>query len=267
MIYIYIATVVVMLGLILFTSVSIITISKTTCQNIKKKTMELTSLYDYLIEEHSQELRNKKRLLAQLEQELEPAAPVQAAQPQPVANVAASTSVAALQTVEKISKATYLNEEMAQTYQEIRSHFSQDFDQVLQKVPALATKTEKSAAECILELFSYETIYSMSFLAQQEQLECIQAVLPVEYTSVLEQFLSENDAFFSLDFYTYLKEQAEQESQKMTIYVSPNVAIDASQQLPVEVNEDICEGIQVEVNHQLYDFAIEKKEMGWVCQH
>lgn len=271
MLYIYIATVVVMLALILFTSLAIITISKTTSENIKKKTMELASLYDYLLEEHSQELRNKKRLIEQVgyAPAAQGAAEAGAEQAQPTAQEAGNAGAnATMKTMETIGKARYQTPIVAEAYQEIRSSFNTPLDEVLAQIPALETAAQtQSDAEQLLEHLPYETVYSMSFLPEAQQLACLQETLPAAYMPILDGFLQREEAFFSLDFYAYLREMAEEESKKAIVYVSPNIAVDKNAALQVQVRDEICEGVQVEVNHKLYDFAIEKKEMGWVCQH
>lgn len=267
MVYIYIATVVVMLVLILFISLAILTISKTTCANIKKKTMELASLYDYLLEGHSHELHQKKRLIEQLGYNATEPSPAAQSVAAPTVTETAQTSASTMQTIENINKAQYQNPVVAGAYQEIRENFDVSLDDVLEKVPALKQKESESLAQKLLALLPYETMYSMSFLSEQEQLACLQDTLPAEYMPVLTTYLQQSETFFSLDFYTYLRERAEEESPKTVIRVSPNVATKDAQTLQVEVSDEICEGIQVEVNHLLYDFAIEKKEMGWVCQH
>ncbi len=267
MVYIYIATVVVILGLILFTSLAIVTISKTTCRNIKKKTLELASLYDYLLEEHSQELKNKKRLIDQLgyqasvmPEESESKSPRKESFSGPV-------SASTMNTVENISKASYLTPQVADMYQEIRSNFTTDLDSVLEKIPNIDQQAPEGLATKLLSKLSYENIYAMSFLSEEEQLECMRECLDEEYVYLLKNFLEMQGTFFSLDFYTYLKEEAYNENEEVTVYVSPNVDIDKTEGLNIVVSDEICEGIQVEKNHVLYDYSIQKKEIGWGCQH
>lgn len=266
MVYIYIATVVVILGLILFTSLAIVTISKTTCRNIKKKTLELASLYDYLLEEHSQELKNKKRLIDQLGYHA--SAPEEVAQKQvkQMSN-AGPAPTSTMNTVENIGKASYLSPQVAEMYQEIRSNFTTDLDSVLEKVPGINQQVSEGLATRLLGQLSYENIYAMSFLSEEEQLECMGECLEEKYVPLLKGYLEMHETFFSLDFYTYLKEEAYKENKAVTVYVSPNVTIDRTTGLNVVVSEDICEGIQVEKDHVLYDYAIQKKEIGWGCQH
>ncbi|MFI3171989.1 MAG: hypothetical protein R3Y58_06455 [Eubacteriales bacterium] len=262
MVYIYIATVVVMLGLILFTSIAIVTISKTTCRNIKKRTMELASLYDYLLEEHSQELKNKKKLIDQLGyNQASPSGEVKVEAKKKEGNTG-STRTATMNTVENISKASYLSPQVAEMYQDIRSNFSTDLDSVLKEIPEMNEKTPKSLASTLLSKLSYDNIYAMSFLSEQDQLECIEECLEEKYKPLLKHYLKENHTFFSLDFYSFLKEEAYKKNKEVTIYVSPNVVIDKKQSFNVVVSDEICEGIQVEKDHVLYDYAIQKKEIG-----
>lgn len=268
MVYIYIATVIVMLLLILFASLAVVTISKTTGQNIKKKTLQLVSLYDVLLEEHSQELRNTKKLIDQLGYQTATTTVEQNETPTSVA--AATTSninASTLATVENIGKAKYLNPQVSEMYQEIRSNFSVDLDEVLGQIPEIDQAGSEGIATKLLEMLSYENIYAMSFLSEAEQLECMEECLDDSGLKILREYLESGKSFFSLDFYTYLREEAEKEDKQATIYISPNVTINQPQSLNIVVSEDICEGIQVEKDHVLYDYAIQKKEIGWRCQH
>ena len=251
-----------MLGLILFTSFAIITISKTTCRNIKKRTMKLVSLYDYMLEEHSQELKNKKKIIEQLG--------YQRTTSQEIASdgaekkvVAMGTPVAStMNTVESISRANYLSPKVAEMYQEIRTNFNMDVDSILQQVPNVKEPVKTGIATRLLRALSYENIYAMSFLSEQEQLECMEECLESRYIPLLETYLEQNETFFSLDFYSFLKEEAYKEDQGATIYVSPNIQIKDTSGIRVVVSDNICEGIQVEKDHMLYDYAIQKKEIG-----
>lgn len=264
MLYIYIATVVVMLLLILFTSLAIITVSKTTGQSIKRKTLKLVSLYDVLLEEHSQELRNTKKLIEQIGYQTT-TTDEQDENPTKIEMVTSNAS--AMSTVENIGKANYLNPQVSEMYQEIRSNFSVDLEEVLERIPKAEEACDIGRATRLLEMLSYENIYAMSFLSEAEQLECMEECLEEESKGILRNYLETRDTFFSLDFYTYLREEAEKENKETTVYISPNVTINQPQSFHVVVSEDICEGIQVEKDHVLYDYAIQKKEIGWKCQH
>ncbi len=268
MMYIYIATVTVMLALIIFTSMAILTVTKTTCQNIKKKTLELASLYDYLLEEHSQELKNKKRLMEQIGFEAAGMSTPKEEAVQTESKVVTTPNIAStMTTVENIGKANYLSPQIATVYQEIRGNFGMDLTTLKEKFPVIEQEQEVGLATKLLSILSYETIYAMSFLTEEEQLACMKEALEDEYQGMLASFMENREAFSSLDFYGYIRELEEQEHKKAKIYISPNVATTDLGSLDVEVKDDICEGIQIEMNHALYDFAIEKKEIGWVCQH
>ena len=264
MAYIYVATVIVMILLICFTAATILMIARSTTESIRDKTLELVSVYDELLEAHSLELNDIKREIEQMEvnNAMQKAVPIS----DTVASETVIGPTSGVSTLEQIGKASYLSTQLAELYQGIRKNFTVDLGSVLDDIPEVLKHTEKGVATSVLELISYETMYAMSFLSPEEQLTCISECLSEEFLPLLRLFAQENERFSSLDFYTFLKDQANAERKKAIIYVSPNVVVEKSHTLDIQVSDAICEGIQVELDYVLYDYAILKKELGWRCQ-
>lgn len=259
--YIYIATVLVMLILILLTGMSIMILVNNTSKNIRDKTMELISIYDGILEGKSQELHLTK---VQIE-----SAAQKHAQPNEGAKETISTTIHQPQglsmnsvgTVENIEKANYVNTEVASLYQLIRQHFSHDAKKLLKDFPEDIKNPKKGIYSNLLEELSYENMYDLSFLSCKEQVDCLLETLDSCYHELIHQY-EENNNFSSIEFYAYLQEQSAMEGKQAIVYVSPAAKIKEIEGVQVKINEAICEGIQIEINHVLYDYAIQKKEIG-----
>lgn len=87
--------------------------------------------------------------------------------------------------------------------------------------------------------------------------------MPEEFFTLLEDFAKTNDVFDSLIFYNYLKDMVDLEPKQTIVRVAPGADVSSFPKgATVVVDQDICEGIQIEKRNTLYDFCIKTREIG-----
>ena len=88
-------------------------------------------------------------------------------------------------------------------------------------------------------------------------------MLAPEERALLADYAALQPQFDSIGFYDYLQSRAAEEPGPVCLRVAPTAAPgDYSGQVQVIVDEEICEGFQVEVNNMLYDYCVKMREMG-----
>lgn len=258
---IYIPTILVMLILIFLTSMSIMSLIRSTSKNIRDKTLELISVYDEVLEAKSQELQLTRSQIASANAKREE---VETNYIKEEKNVEKNSVLAinSSQIIENIEKASYLNEEIPSLYQLIKNHFSHDAKELLKDFPEELKNPKKGKYTKLLEILSYDSVYNLSFLSSEQQIACLLETVEAEYHSLILTYIKSIVQFSSIDFYAYLQKNATMERKPAIIYVSSSSNIKQIEGVQVKINEAICEGIQIEMDHVLYDYAILKKEIG-----
>lgn len=226
--------------------------SKRVTDNINRRTLGLISSYDELLNKKSMELRR-----------LEQNAPVRTAAPSPVVNLkpAEKTDDAVIMNyAELMSSSTYLGNDYGSIYKKIRDGFNIRPEDA---IAACVTPVYQSGpATQLLQELDYDTVYRLSSLSREEQYVLMAENLFGAQRDLLDKFMVGRKSFSSIDFYDFLQIEAVSEPHKATLYVSQR---DADKYYPgdvnVVVNDDICEGFQIEADNKLYEYSIKEREI------
>lgn len=261
MIYLYIGAAVVVGLLIGFVALSVKLVAQRVSAGIRERAAELLSTYDRLIEKKSKDLErltneiDEKTLeLAELTKE-----PVTAAAAEEENREPGDASYV-LNVAEMMGSAKYQDPRTGSLYQKIRANFNHDPLKTIREIAPDAG--EKGPATRILEQLSYESVYKLSALPEDEQIEILRECLDVKGQDLLDDYVWRAKKFQAIQFYDHLMTMAQTEPQKVVLKVSP------MQELPVmpsgvevQVDGDICEGFIVEANNKLYDYCVRKSEI------
>jgi hypothetical protein len=227
---------------------------------IRRRTAELITLYDTFRE------RERDADAADAE------TPDAAAQPPPGENGARTAGTgtpqdasSVLRETEQISSAHYLNREFPQMYREIRSRFYINPAQVLESLPIaeIPNRDVGGPATRLLRRIDYETAFAASGLPGDEQRRLLFEVADDEARALLAEFGGEEARFDILDFCGFLRLKASGEPRPVTMYVPADMFKYRifSDDIEVVADANICDGIQIEADNALYDFAIKDGEI------
>ncbi len=243
---------------IVFAVFIIILLSKNTTKAIAEKTVELVSVYDELLNNKSEELEKAREELQYIEEKLKNCS----ANEQGFNGEAKNEQK--VQDRRKIRMApSFLSDNFCDSYNAVRENFECDLNEIISKHPEISrvTNTATDNLKNFYNEIPFETFYDMSFLQEEEQISLIKDACLDDVTSFVSEYIENSNSFNSLDFYTYLCDVIEKDEQYFKIRVSPNIEIPKDFVYDVQVDDSICEGVQVEINHKLFDYSINKKEI------
>jgi hypothetical protein len=169
-----------------------------------------------------------------------------------------------LDETQQISAAHYLDRELPHMYRQIRSQFYFNPAAVLSKLPiADVSRSGGGVATRLLRSLDNDTVFSMSQLSREEQFGLLSQVVGDEYGALLEEFGRPGEKFDILDFCDFLQVKSTNESQPIKVYVPADMLNYRTFADNVEVvaDLDICDGLQIEADNLIYDFAIKGREI------
>ena len=263
MLYLGIAVAVVSGLLIGFVTLSVIWTAKTVGKNIQERSLDLLSTYDELLENRSRELSALDVELENRKKELEDQ-PEENGDEQTAAKAEEPTGdpVAFLRAAEQLSTTPYQDSGAGETYQRIRQTFAAITDEAVRKLVEQSRAEPETGAGALLKDLPFDTVYQLSTLPADEQLRLLREVVPTSSRAVLERYAASAPLFDSIAFYDALKAAAAAETGTARLRVAPQDIKLYPASLDVTVDEDICEGFQVEMDNVLYDYAIKTREIG-----
>ncbi len=152
-------------------------------------------------------------------------------------------------------------------YIKIRSAFQNSAASALRKLPELSEE-EASMGICVDELvqkLSFESMYRISCLQPEKQLQVLKEILSEKEWNLLEQYREETGVVFSVtEFYSYLQGKSKEFDRKVYLYSREpkELGIQAnSEQLQICRDEMLCEGFQIIQGNRLYDYGLRSSEI------
>lgn len=254
----------VVIGILIgFVTLCVVWTTRVVGQSVRDRSVSLLSTYDGLLEDRSHRLKELDEELERAKAELEQLKQAgQAETPAPAEAPAEGDPMAFLRAVERISGTEYRDAGGGTLYRRIRENFDLAPEDVLPSFAGRGARQTGPAGR-LLEKLEYEAVYRLSTLPREEQLELLKQVLAPEERELLADYAALQPQFDSIGFYDYLQSRAAEEPGPVCLRVAPTAAPgDYSGQVQVIVDEEICEGFQVEVNNMLYDYCVKMREMG-----
>jgi hypothetical protein len=169
-----------------------------------------------------------------------------------------------LRETEQISAAHYLNAELPQMYRDIRSRFYFNPTQLLKELPiADIPRGEGGPATRLLRRIDYDTVFAVSGLPPEEQYRMLSETADGDARALLAEFGAEDARFDCIAFCDFLKLKASGEPQRVILYVPTDMFNYRmfSEDIEVVADADICDGVQIEADSVIYDFAIKGREI------
>jgi len=258
---VYIAAAAVIGLLIGFVTLSIDWLRKTVMRNIRSKTMGLLSVYDELLEEKSRELALAAREEAERARSAGDGDAEKSAAPI-IAAPAAQPPLPPVSLVDQAGASEYRDGSIGGVYCAIRQGFSFRLEELLPSLDTGPAAAPGRAGRLLREL-DFDTVYQLSTLQPEEQVEILRESLPEDGNKLLEDYLETAGQFHAPGFYDYLRTLAETEPKAVTLWVPAELAGSKRSYGNVEIIPDsgICEGFQVEEDHMLYDCCIKAREL------
>ncbi|MDR1329640.1 MAG: hypothetical protein LBK23_08580 [Oscillospiraceae bacterium] len=254
MLYVFIGAFVTLALLIGLVTVAAALLANEVRGQIRRRTAELVTLYDGVEKERG-------------ETAPEPARPPAIARPPAAAPgagaFASQAASSALHETEQISSAHYLNKELPVLYREVRSQFYINPAQALASLPIADAPRDGGPATRLLARLGYETAFALSGLPGSEQHRLLCEVLDGDGLRLLEEYEKTGDRFDMLDFCGFLRLKSSGEARPVTVYVPSDMLNyrTFAENVEVVADADICDGIQIEADNVIYDFAIKGREI------
>ncbi len=246
----FLAVLILMIVLIGIVSVILHSLAVTAVIMVRGDMARLLQSYDRVVEKKTEQVRRlqaeKEALEAALESRPEPAAAV----PQTQETVYGAASIP--------PSAAYRTSALGEGYGTIRDKFrmsarEQDFivEQVLDETRNDG-EGRGALASRLRERLSFDTVFRLSQMSGQEQLELLDTTLDDQDWTLLRDYWSGRgeDAVFAIAaFCDWLDSVAMLESDAVMVRGSETA------------NEAVCEGIQIVVGNKLYDYGINEREI------
>ena len=261
---IFLAVLVVVAFLILFIFVAIHQTALKIREQVRGRYLEELSMFDQLYEEKMDRLkaiREEQELLnSNIMKKEGSSSETQEYTKEPAADGGVQTASAPGGDipVSRLSSPDFFEE-----YRYVKNAFVQNWDSLIRAAaadePDVMWQIGK-IAEKILQILPKETVFSMSTLEPDEQMEILNECLD-ERSKELLNWYQENEKeeqapFEILSFWSYVKEMADLYNSEITVYTS-----DRNYQAPepgvrTVYDDTICEGIRIRRGSRVYDYSL-----------
>ncbi len=252
---VYIAAAAVIGLLIALVALALAWMRKTVLRRIRSKTMGLLNLYDTLLEEKSRALNQLSAAAPQA-----PAPAGEGSGPSPEAGQDLSAALVTM--AERSNAMSHRDSHLAGLYQTIRRNFAYQPESVLAQAEEGAP-WKPGPATAILGKLDYDSVYQLSTLTDRDQLDILEGILGQEELPVLRSYAEGVRQFRVLEFYDYLRDLAATEPHAPRLWVAEDAlpSFAHSDRVEIAVDQEICEGYQLELDNRLYDYSIKTREL------
>lgn len=161
-----------------------------------------------------------------------------------------------------IAGAKWRDKNFAETYRTVHDGFQTDFDRVVDQIISENQTEGGSASQQILDTLSFETFCSLAVLDSEDQTSILRENLPHTSVKLLEEYQKRIGKFDSVEFYSYLKMLAKEESGHIQVRIGLTTKLNhVPSGVEVIKSKNICEGIQIAAGRTLYDYSISEREI------
>lgn len=258
----YICIVVVATIVLGIVTLSIAWVARLVRENIHRRTLELLSDYDHLLERKSRELTRINRTIVEKQEELETLIHPRVEVETKVEERPAAPPAFLQISVERVSRTTYRDRRLGQLYRQVKGGFSQSPQEILNSFPDGGAGGEGGPATSLLRQLHYELCCQLLTIDGRDQYTILQETLSPEELTLLEAYGKAEAKFSILGFYTYLQGRAESEPGETIIYLPMGESLRCPPRSRVIEDPEICEGVVIVYRGQAYDYAIKGREIG-----
>lgn len=253
----YIGVIILLCVLIGFVLSVILTLANTASNKIRQDMNKVLDSYNHLLNKKMEEYNSRNILLKENENEEDDS--TETVISKPIEHV--------LNNFQGLSSSSFVRREashriasLAEGYDAIKNEFrgyASDIDETYFQVMSdkkLNNNFEKAILRLNEELHA-DSIYELSLLPNNEQLEFFKDTLNLKDMIVLEKYLEiQRKKFSSIEFYDWIKTNA--------ISVSEDVEIRSGDSTTKGIYDpSICEGCQIVTGNKLFDFSISKRDI------
>lgn len=249
-------TIALVLLLLLFIYLSVLIVRKKALKSVRSKTMGLISMYDDLIEAKSKELNELEKIKKENAYDINKF--IEEAKKAKQYNLdRKELSKTIINTAENL-QVDYRGNGTMDSYQLIRENFNLDPIATINSLNLKVTRSSK--ANQVLKELSFDSVYSLSSLPKDKQVEILKSLRSPAMDELVDRFIEENKEFDIIQFYEFVKNDAYYKNELLTVRVprSFNKPING---VNLVYDDDIAEGFQVENGSKLYDYSIQKRDV------
>ena len=246
--------------LICFSVLAILWLSRVVTNSIKKRTVELFSTYDDILEEKARTFNE------QISQEKNTEIPTK----NEFSTINNNFKDNCFENKEnehenismKLLSSSYRDENVGNIYKKIRYGFDAKPEIELSKIQFENDSQESVIADSILSSFSFESFYKLTSLSATEQLAVLKDVFSSEQISLLDDYYQHSKNFSIISFYNYLNDIKDRGQNKPVLHVSSSLDVsNVPKNTRVIVDPDILEGFTIETGNKIYDYSIKTREI------
>lgn len=251
----------VIIGLLVgFVALAILWLTRSVGSSIESKTIRVISGYDDLLEEKSRELAKAQARISELTQNEEVRITPEKIV---VENNQDGSTTNFINVAQRISNTVYRDGSVGEIYHKIRQGFVCDTKKIFSDLNIEDKVIDEGLYTKLLKTISFDLVYKLCTLPADVQYNLLIENIPVEFKGIIEEFANDHINFDSLEFYNHAQDRAELEPKPTIIRVAPGTITQGyPKSAVVVVDNDICEGIQIEMKNTLYDFCIKTREIG-----
>lgn len=253
------AVIIVMALLMALTVLMLRSLASSAGVRVRADMVRLLKAYDDIIDQKGSEIRRLNRQIEQMEQSGQ-------SQPQETIRAAGTAGDDGTQLHTSVPKASYYRvAAFRDSYNAMRENFQPNVlgyqelaRQVAEEMPVVSPRGEIAAR--LRSALGYETVFQLSQLKPDEQLETLDASLSDEDWTLLRDFcqIRLGRSFEIVAFTDWLEEIAALEDDTLTVRCGDQ---ELSRQEGLEYHHQICEGVQIRAGNRLYDYSMKEREI------
>lgn len=250
----FIAALIVMLIMTVFTFVILKVIAENTGKVIRDHVISQMQVYDTLLQKKEEELsairkeiETEQIKLTEYTKQVNPTESIQ-------------------EGVIVTHDADYCRQDFASDYRNLKEKFNLDREQILKEIcesNIFREDTKYQLLQRILEKLTLDIVYKMSGFQSIEQLEILAEIIEGEEKQLLLDYCKDKKEFQCYDFYRWLHVQKLLLDRQ--IYVRSGDkdmgSMYSTEPFHFEYDEELCEGFQVLAGNKLYDYGVRRHEL------
>lgn len=250
----FIAALIVMLIMTVFTFVILKVIAENTGKAIRDHVISQLQVYDTLVQKKEEELSAIKKKIETEQKKL--------SENEKKINSRDNSGEGIIVTHD----ADYCRQDFASDYRSLKEKFAFDREQIIKEICKDNTSREDTRYQLILRLLeklTLDIVYKLTGFQSIEQLEILAEIIEGEEKQLLLEYCKDKEEFQCYDFYRWLHVQRLLLDRQLYVKTgeknnSPKHPTDT---IHFEYDEELCEGFQVLAGNKLYDYGVRRHEL------
>ena len=151
-------------------------------------------------------------------------------------------------------------------YRKIKDSFIYDKEKIIHELQHIIEENSNNERYIVLtgllDKLSFESVYQLSVLNGDEQLEVIREIIATKEKTVLEEFITKEREFNILSFSQWLNVQKECSDTIVKVLIPEKEGdYNFGDGVKTQYDMNLCEGFQIRTGTRLYDYGVRNNEL------